>query len=551
MSDSLRRTLLLGLTACGLAILIQIPQQIYLRSPASKGLPVQLNSDEGVYIARVEEALNGRGDQAAEAFIGASNLPGSQTALLERAIGTAFRFTGFRAMTVLQIMDSIVIVGLFLLLFWFFRLSGFRELPSYFGALAFILIELYNINRPIHQGASFCLVLLSLCFLLRGFGIGPLLCQGFGGQVGKKSIVMGVAGSFLLGILIGVYFWAWTFAWTWAAILVLSLLFTRKTEKISGRLIVTYAGIAVFSGLPAIFELLALRRHPFFAEAVFRSGIYYSHLPESWPYSILFALMVIGVLMAMRTTDILQKHRSAIVTVVTCFILIHQQVIHGTVFNFVSHYLFAMAVAAMGMILLVWHERERWLILSAGAACIYLAALAYDGRYVIDQFTVLPSRFSEQHLADVLPVLDQIPRSRILTDPDTSMFIAGFTKHDVVYDLYLKNVLLSHQAIAERYCVTQLALPPSEWKIAERQHLIYPDANSAFKNDPSVREREVAMVQEACTRLSKDPQAALQKFGVQYVLWDKKRQPAWDLKRLKVALEEVGNEEGWLLWKIK
>jgi hypothetical protein len=131
------------------------------------------------------------------------------------------------------------------------------------------------------------------------------------------------------------------------------------------------------------------------------------------------------------------------------------------------------------------------------------------------------------------------------------MFIAGFTKHDVVYDLYLKNVLLSHQAIAERYCVTQLALPPSEWKIAERQHLIYPDANSAFKNDPSVREREVAMVQEACTRLSKDPQAALQKFGVQYVLWDKKRQPAWDLKRLKVALEEVGNEEGWLLWKIK
>jgi hypothetical protein len=80
----------------------------------------------------------------------------------------ARKLAPYNSATVLQVMDSVVIVALFLILFWFFRLCGFSRALAYGGSVAFILIELYNLNRPIHQGGSFLLVLLAIDCLLAG-----------------------------------------------------------------------------------------------------------------------------------------------------------------------------------------------------------------------------------------------------------------------------------------------------------------------------------------------------------------------------------------------
>jgi hypothetical protein len=123
--------------------------------------------------------------------------------------------------------------------------------------------------------------------------------------------------------------------------------------------------------------------------------------------------------------------------------------------------------------------------------------------------------------------------------------------HDIVYSIYLKNVLMSHKEIAERYCLTQLPLAPEERRIAEQKWLIYPDAVSAFKDNPSVREEEVNMVEEACARADRDPKTFLRAYGVSTVLWDEKHQPTWDLKRLKVKLEKTAASVGWSLWRLR
>jgi len=524
------------LTALALALLLQIPQLIHQFDPRAQGVLVQLNSDEDIYLARVEEALSGRPEQTAEAFVGDPTLKGSQPAFLETLIGRVFSWTGWRAATVLQIMDSVTGFLFFLFLFLFLRECGFKKVYAYTGSLLFVLVELAALNRPIHQGASFLLVLMTLFALVQG---------------ARGNILLGVAGGIILGILVGTHFWSWSYAWLWVALLLVFECLSQQREKRWQRLVLL-AVIGVLVAAPFVEELIALMQHSLWDFAVFRSGMHPSRSPESWPYSILFTIMVLGVFSAFRKKPELWEHHAlAAVTLLTAFGMMHQQMIHGITFNFVSHYLFGLLLGAICVLLLAWTVRTRALMIAGAASLIYIGALAYDGRWVVQQFVPQENAFEEQHFAPLLPVLDGMPRTRILSDPAASSFIAGSTHHDIVYSIYLKNVLMSHKEIAERYCLTQLPLAPEERRIAEQKWLIYPDAVSAFKDNPSVREEEVNMVEEACARADRDPKTFLRAYGVSTVLWDEKHQPTWDLKRLKVKLEKTAASVGWSLWRLR
>ncbi len=525
-----------------LGVVMQVPHWLHTQDPAYRGIPVHLNSDEEVYQARVMEALSGRPEQAAEAIVGDPNLRGAQLALIEQTEGTAFSGAGMRAADVFRIMDSVIPVLLFLTLWYFLRACGFSKKQALLGAGLFCLLELYNLHRPVYQRTSFLLTLLALLNIMRG-------------MEGKRF--HGIAGGALLGILVSGYFWAWTAAWTWFGLLVAweVIRWFRSPTRDALRLkrLVPIVIVAVLAALPGVLHTLSLLRDPLYEAAKFRSGMYPSHLPESWPYTVVFCGMLAGLVVAFFHNRVrLRSYRYALLTVLTAFILLHQQVVHGVVFMFASHYLFFLILAAILCVLLCLALRPRspWLIGSALCACVYLAAIGYDGRYILGQWSVQATHFSQQHFADALPILDDLPRGRILSDPKTSLFLAGFTKHDVVYTVYLKNVLMTHEEIAERYCAEQLPLLPKDRVITDATLLIYPDAVQAFRGDPSVRANEVAMVEEACARLDRDPPAALQRFDVQYVFWDHVGQPKWDLSRLQLPLMVVAQGEGWSLLKL-
>ncbi len=548
-----RWTVILTVSCLAIAVFMQLPQLIHMLDARYRGIPVILNSDEYVYLARVEEALTGRPGQAAEAFIGDPHILGAQPALIERIEGELFSFTGWRASTVLQIMDSVIPPLLFLVLWWFLRFCGFSRLEAFVGAGVFIVLELYNLNRPVNQRTSFLLTVLALLGIIAGL---------------ERRWYWGVLGGAITGMLLGVYFWSWTYAVPWLGLLFLWELMkwmrtqrNQTNQKIQRRemresrwtRLLLFGVIALIAATPFALDLRHLMQSPFYQEAVFRSGIHPSRLPESWIYSMLFFSMTAGVLVGLlRRYEILQPYKYAIVTVVTAFVILNQQVIDGVVFMYASHYLFFLILGAIVALLLSYRfwKREKILALSGITALVYLIAIGYDGRFLITQMTPKAADFQEEHLATLLPILDAMPRARILTDPDTSLFIAGASKHDVVYALYLKNLLLSNEEIAQRYCSEQLPLDPKFRDISHQAWLIYPDADSAYANDPSVRAREVRMVEDACAALDKNPPAALRKFGVEYVLWDEEREPRWNLSRLKVSLKKAGSGEGWSLWKI-
>ncbi len=443
-------------------------------------------------------------------------------------------------------MDSIVPPAIFLALVLFFVLCGFARWPGFFGAWAFVLIMLYSLNRPVQSRGSYLLLFLAFSAIVAGL---------------ERRWLYGILGGAILGFLVGVYVWAWTFGWLWLGLLFLTALAEwsrHRSQKAARRigLLCIFSLVGVFSAIPALLSLWNLSQQPLYAETVFRSGIHPGRLPESWPYSILFTVMAIGVLIARRKSKGSHRTDYAVITVLTAFIAIHQQVLHGTVFNFVSHYLFALVAAAICVVLL-WNamissfagRKKLMLRLSTIAAVIYLAAIAYDGRHIINQWTVRDSRFREQHFATLLPVLDALPRSTILSDPTTEMFLAGSTKHDVVYSLYLKNVLMSHKEIAERFCATQIPVPPAERHL-ELQQPIYPDADGAFSGDPTVPAREQEMIRVACNEADSHAAKSIRAFHPQYILWDELRHPEWNLRRFHVPLTKAASGSGWSLWSL-
>lgn len=544
------------LTVCGCALLLgvvlQFPQFLYITHPGWKGVLVHLNSDEYQYLARLEEALTGRPEQAAQPYLGDPYAPGMHFALIEQTEGALFGWTKWRAATVFQVMDSVIPILLFFALIFFFRLSGFSRRRALGGALLFMLPLLYSLNRPIHQRESFLLVLSTI--LLTIFALE------------RRSLPATLLGGVMLGVLFGVYLWAWMFVWTYVGLLFLWELVAWWSERRqiafrrsrAGRLLLLLI-VGCLAASPFIVSILHSMRNPLYAEVAFRQGMHYTHFPESWIYSSLFLLMSVVLLFARRKMPELQGSKQyAILFPMAVFVVIDQQVVHGQVIAFTSHFTFAIALASacaflLSISLFGFRLRTRGgvlLVLSLGASALMLVAITWDNRPVLRQFTFRQSRLEEQHFATLLPFLDRLPRTRILSDGATSAFIGASTQHDIVTSIYLESAFLTSEEIAERWCLTVLPVPPEERQIDKQIHLVWPDANAANRGT-DVREREVVMVEEACARMDRDPKGILQRYGIQYVLWDVKRNPEWDLKRLKISLQKVEEDKGnWVLYKI-
>ncbi|MEI8230765.1 MAG: hypothetical protein WCG83_06560 [Candidatus Peregrinibacteria bacterium] len=554
MTATHRWTLILLLCSLGLAVLMQIPQILYGLQPASRGLLVHMNSDEHQYLARVQEVLNGRPEQAAQPYTGDPDQPGMHLGLIEQIEGTLFRWTELRAIEVEQIMDSISPVLLFLLVFFFCINAGFSRRISLLGSFLFTLPILYGLSRPIHQRDSFAITLTTILLLTIALK--------------HRRFLPAIIGGLLLGTLVGVYLWSWMFAWAYVGLLFIwegiTWMRNRKSMSLSSSSFIILI-IAIFCGLlaaiPPVLHLFALMRNPLYPDVAFRQGMVSSHLPESWILSTLFFGMGMGGLLAARTLPQLRgAPRFVILFPLAVFIVISQQLIHGSVLAFTSHETFAIALGAACSILLFFSHvplrlsslkipAYRWLLLPLFCGGLVLAGTTHDNRYVYEQFTILPSRFSEQHLASALPILDALPRSVILSDIATSAFIADQTKHDILSSIYLESAMIPSEEIAQRWCMTVLPLDPSLRHISSQNHLVWPDANAA-QHGGVTREREVKMVEDACAAMDQNPVKALKAFHVQYVLWDKERSPQWDLRRLNVPLEKVEEDVGWALYRM-
>lgn len=518
-----------------LALIMQGPQFLRSLHPLSEGLPVHLNSDEAIYIARVQQALIGDREQVAEAFVGESDMIGTQFAFIESIYGHLFSWTNLRAPELLTIMDSIIPPLILLSLTWFLMLCGFGRWKSLWAAIAFCMILLYSMNRPIHMRTSFLLMLWSLIgitYATRGNRFGTLV------------------GGLLLGTLMKTYVWTFFFGWAWWGAYTSWEILMAKIEKkrTHWKMLIATGVIGLLATLPTVLSYVRLSREPLYELGSFRSGMFHSRMPESIVYSALFTIMLASTLVVItKRRKQTENHAPAFVTIIAAFVFMHQHIVHGISFNFVSHGIYSMLTAALCMTLLALTLKTKESIIGGIAACIYMAGLLHDNKFIFEQWKTHPNLYRDQHLAAALPLLDDLPRSRILSDAHTSWFVSGFTHHDVAYSIYLKNILVTHEEIARRFCLTQLPIPPEERRIERVDHLVYPDATRAFGGD--LREKEVAMVRRECEFIEEDHARALETYDIDYILWNKRRRDDWDIDRLNVDVRAVASGDEWILYE--
>lgn len=530
----MRRIFLLGATSVVLGVLLQIPQILHNSHPDSKGIEVLLSSDESMYLSRVTESLEGRPEQSNEAFTGDTKILGTQGALLEQTIGTVFRPLGLRAPEVMRILKSVFAVLLFLGIVVFFLESGFSFILAYSGAVLFCLLLLNALGRPVQPaGSETILVWMFVCiqYALRG----------------KKRC--GILAGIFLGSLVGVYFWAWTFAWAWVALLFcLEAIHMKRGDAFAWKRMQTLlwiVAIGVLCALPFLMQTWDVLHHPLAEFGKVRSGMRLSHLPESFVYSGLFLAMGGGILFSyVRHPDAMYRYKYAVLTLLTALAVIHQQMLHGVILDFVSHYLFSLVLAAICALLIFFALRFKALAVTALAAAVYLAAIGWDGRTFAGQFTVHPEQFSEQHFSTLLPVLDAMPRKRILSDPQTMEFISMRTKHDIVFSVYLQHTLVTDEELAERYCLSIIGFPREQW-VTPSAMLISPAAARAV---PARRIEEEQLIRRTCEFVAKNLPSYIEKYGIDAVAINEDANPVWDISRFRLPLEKVATGSGWTLW---
>ncbi|OGJ57130.1 hypothetical protein A2635_01320 [Candidatus Peribacteria bacterium RIFCSPHIGHO2_01_FULL_51_9] len=519
-----------------LGVLVSTPQVLHVLDERYQGIAVHLNSDEYYYLPRVQEVLNGGSVGGA---ISGEALPALQPGLIETFYGILFRPLEIRAAGVLNVMDFVVPVFLFFVLYGFLGSCGFSKWRALTGTWLFCLLQLYGLGRPIHQGASLLLSILALWGLIEGM---------------ERRVIWGILGGVLMGLLVGVYFWAWTFVWAYWGLLMCVMIwrFVRGSRMELGKWFL-FGGVGAMTAAPFFWKMYLLRQHPLFDEVFFRSGMGRSHMVESIPWSALFLLMAVGTVVIWMHE---KKRRElyAVFFVVTVCAVLNQQVVHGIRFLFASHYLMWLVFGGVIALVYVWRRYHWKHFLVTGASLIFLAGIAYDNRHVFEQWQITKDDFSEQHLASALPILDQLERTTVLSDPATSAFLASYTHHNVLFTPYIQHELHSHRAIAERYCLTQVAIPPQERRPGDAHVLIYGAAYDAIFDEEErqrVREQELTLVSDVCAEVDLHVADFLTRYGVQYILWDQKRHPEWHIERLRLNLEEVKREEEWMIWKVR
>ena len=235
--------------------------------------------------------------------------------------------------------------------------------------------------------------------------------------------------------------------------------------------------------------------------------------------------------------------------------VMHQNLFHGVLLSFSSHYYpfvcLAMVAAsawslnhslrsgtgqALNPLLLFF----RFGIV--GITAVFLVLGAWDYRLTWSLPFASREHLTFQHLAPVLRHLDDGTRENVLTDYRTAQMVTNWTDDDTVFTPYVRHLLLSNQEFAERYCLTELSNPEGPdiaWIAWETLQIRAQDLLPKRMNE----------FQAVCDDFLTDLKGALEKYRVDYLLWNQRERPTWKIDETLFTKVEEG--ESWSLWRLK
>ncbi len=512
------------------------PFFLYTQRAEYQGLVPFRSADDGTYENRIQTALLGRFDEVDNGITG-PGIRGAGSALVERVTGFLLQGTGLRGPEAAAVLIVTIAPLFFLFFVLFLRSIGITAAWSLIITAVYTLMMLGTLQRPVNL--SFTLPFTALTLLL------------FSKARQKGNAILILLAALCIGLLPGIYFWAWTFLWAGIACVYLlhAFLPASPLKHSQIRSLVFIAGIALLVTIPLLTHtwLMQLSQPTFADVGAERSGMYHSYEIESPVRSFLFLVLTLaGLSLFFRK----KEQRISLILpaglMLGGFLAMHQNVIHGKDLMFSSHYYPFLCLAAVTLSAWVFtFDRVRYRIKSIeswfiiGATVVLLAAGFSDYR-ISWILPFAPAKHLDlQHLAPVLNQLNDGDRQMILSDPWSALMVKAWTDDDVVFTPYVQSLYVSDEEYIERYCLAESfgQIPVERIAFELTQYF-------SIEKLPA----RMAQVQEVCDRFLADSAKALRRYGVEFVLWNKKSRPDWMLDSRQFT--DVSTGEGWSLWRV-
>ncbi len=497
-------------------------------------------SEEAMYLIRAQEALHAPFTNVTNGIWSGQYAPlGLQSAGVEQLFGALFFWTGLSAPWLvfgLHVLLAPLTIPLAAALMR--RVGATKPLALFCGVLLFWYFV--YCRRLFHPGFSLPLVLGTLLLLWRWYE--------------KPTVQRTIALGLPLGYSVGVYLWSWTFLWATTGLLVLATLADRTSPQ-RGTLLKSLpwlSGTTLLAAAPALKHLAMARLLPFFGEASVRAGLVHTHMPESLARSVLTVLLFCAAAWIFRKKEERRTMLPLLAMLGALAVAYNQQLVHGVVMSFSSHYIhYVSVIATMLVVAMCAHGKRDAVALLTLLVCTGLLVLNFKdmgGRWIAF-LPPPPEAMRMQHLSGAVEKLGAMPKTLLLSDKNASDIVASYTHHDVVFTEYSGFLLIPDKEYAERACVAEVFAPqPVDYTRlvvhAEEQLRVLRGQETQAEYDASL-----AAANAACAAVRADPVGTLKRYGITTVLWDEYGRPSWKLNKSFLKLTQAGN--GWSLWEVQ
>jgi hypothetical protein len=569
--------------AVAMATIVALPVILYpFLSQQDKGMNIaHFGTDQHFYLTRGRDVLDGRG-------LGNSLLREGKdhrdpfAAWGERVMLAPYRLLGvgnnINVVTLYTILNAIGIVILTLLLYALvYQLSDDKRL-SILAAVFVIAGSSLVFTRsvltsdPILYGRAMfpyvssiatCLYLNALVRYLK-----------------RPNVRHGAIAALTFGVLFYVYLFAWTYVLTLNGVLILAYAVWRNWPMVKGLALIVATGLLL--GAYNLFRLFS------FLGAEQDGGVTYFHYLE---HSRAPLFSTVGAVLIVLLVAYVWKHRRderlplLVAFIATGWIVLNQQIITGIKIQPGHYYWYFIVPFGIVIALLMVFERmpRNWRRIAAIALLVFVYANAVASQTLAARAT-LPAKDAEQRFRGVIDELnrDTDPTVVFMAGDDHAYLVPIYTHHDIFWhdaaSLYAADIPRLRQSLVAfmllhrdaRQDPEAFLRQAAEGTLTDRFYIYtyraiegatsgyeyYEYGRRLARRDESLlshRETLQRELLEEFQRVMADPEGLLKIIrdsGVEYVIWDERLHPEWDMS-LMPGLHELLQTDGLHLYRLE
>lgn len=523
-----------------------------------KGVLNQIIDDELFYMARIKDVIDGHPTLGNAYLSEHKNQLPQQLFFPEFLLAQPLKFFNLDIVQG-RIFYSFILPAIAFILTYiaFYLIYPSRFWANLFAVFLFFGLYLFKFTRPVIPQFVFIFWLSQFIFLWQ-----------FIKNPSNKTFI------FLNILNFGLLFYIYPFYWTFYLVFftILTFIYFFRDRLLSKNFLKIIIGGLVIGSFYFYLSFLASQL-PEYQETLTRIQLVFSSSPSEIKTVIpaLAILVLLGILYRLKFIKINKEVLFFVAGIISILLVANQNIITGRKFEF-GHYrmpatfFLVFAVYYLGSVIFKLLNFKFKLLIAS-----FIIIFSAYGTYGYAQMVF---RFSEQsvYTQKYAAIFDWFNKntskdSVVYANEEISGFIPVYTSNNVFYSRYANLFIISDEEVEERFILNNFFEKFGRDFVVENERSIwgvryidrYGDAvqankwrkllNFKLKDETRLPEGEIERILTKAGEIQRDPfDKNLKKYRVDYFIWDKNKNPSWNLKKLD--LEPVYDFENIYIFKI-